>query len=214
MKHVLVTVFIITILSACHNTPTNTQAQDSATTTQTTTDTPATNSTTTTTPADTFDLAKVPVSDKALDSFPYFKLPPGMKSQNTPVQKKYDMLFFPIGGTMTQFFGSVFKSAITGEKDNNDWSQPLFRQYYEDSIKAAGGVLVYSGKVSQQEMDRIKEKATYFGEEGSIDYWNDPVDVYVIHRQTGGNIWIQFSSNTAGGDIQILQQKTAAEAMK
>ena len=137
-----------------------------------------------------------------------------MKFQNKPAQKKYDMLFFPIGGTMMPFYGSVFKSAIVGEKDNNDWSQPLFQQSYEDSIKAAGGVQVFSGKVSQPELDRIKEKATYFGEEGSIDYWNDPVEVYVIHRQTGGNIWVQLSSNTAQGDIQILQQKTAAEAMK
>ncbi len=211
MKNIVSTILCISLLLSCHNTATDIQSQDSTTASATTTDTAKKADTP---PTDSFDITKIPISDKPLDSFPYFKLPPGMKYQNKPAQKKYDMIFFPIAGVMTPFYGSVFKTAVVGEKDENDWSQPLFQQYYADSIKAAGGVQVFSGKVSQQELDRIKEKATYFGEEGSLDYWNDPVEVYLIRRQTGGNIWIQFSSNTAQGDIQLLQQKTAAEAMK
>ncbi len=163
---------------------------------------------------DSFNIAALPVSDKVLDSFPFFKVPPGMQYQNKPVQKKYDMLFLPLNGVMTPEYGSVFKTYIVGAGSSNDWSLPLFRQYYEDSVKAAGGVEVYNAKVPKSELDRIKDKATYFGEEGSIDYWNDPVEVYVIRRAAGGNIFIQFSGNSASGAIQILQAKTAAEAMQ
>jgi len=198
------------IIAGCHTGTSGNQQQDSATTASANRDTAAVSAT----PKDSFDITSVPISDKVLDSFPFVKIPPGMKYQNSPVQKKYDMIFFPLNGVMTPLYGSVFKSYIVSANDDNGWSLPLFQQYYADSIKAAGGVQVFNAKVAQTELDRVKEKATYWGEEGSIDYWNDPVEVYVIHRATGGNIFIQFSGNSASGAIQVLQVKTAAEAMQ
>jgi hypothetical protein len=66
-------------------------------------------------------------------------------------------------------------------------------------------MLLFQGKVGQTELDRIKDEATYFGEEGPIDYPNNLVRVYAIRRKDGDHFFIQFSGNSAGAAIQILQ---------
>ncbi|WP_344981190.1 hypothetical protein [Compostibacter hankyongensis] len=117
------------------------------------------------------------------------------------------MLFFPIDSVMTPIEGKVWRTYVEAESGKyDDWSPVFFEKSYDEAIRTAGGVKIFEGKVSREELDRIKEKATYFGDEGSIDYWNDPVRVYVIHRADGGDIYIQLSGNTAGGSIQILQK--------
>ena len=109
---------------------------------------------------------------------------------------------------MTPIEGRVWKASITpASRKYSDWSLPYFEKSYEEAITAAGGVKIFDAKVSQAELDRIKDEATYFGEDGSIDYWNNPVKVYVIRRADGGDIYIQFSGNSAGGKLQILQQE-------
>ena len=77
---------------------------------------------------------------------------------------------------------------------------------FDDAIKNAGGVMINDSKIAGTEMDRIKEQASYFGEEGSLDYWNDPVKCYLIRRENGDDIYIQFSANSASGALQILQK--------
>lgn len=154
-----------------------------------------------------FDINQIPVSTKDLGVFPFFSLPEGLKPLNKPIQRKYDRLFFPIDSIMTPLEGQVWKTFLTPKSDHyDDWSEPFFEKSYDEAIKAAGGVKIFDGKVSRKELDRIKDQATYFGEEGSIDYWNEPVRVYVIHRADGGDVYIQLSGNTAGGQIQILQK--------
>jgi hypothetical protein len=59
--------------------------------------------------------------------------------------------------------------------------------------------------VAQTELDRIKDEANYFGEEGSIDYPNNLVSVYAIRRKDGDHLFIQLPGNSAGAAIQILQ---------
>lgn len=155
-----------------------------------------------------FDIDRIPVAGKDLGVFPFFSLPEGLKPLNKPIQRKYDQLFFPIDNVMVPEEGMVWKTYVTPQSGKgDDWSEPFFEKSYDDAIKAAGGVKIFDGKVSKQELDRIKDQASYFGEEGSIDYWNDPVKVYVIHRPDSGDVYIQLSGNTAGGEIQILETK-------
>lgn len=154
-----------------------------------------------------FDINSIPVSTAEVGDFPFFSFPKGLDFQNKPVQKSYDMLFFPLKGVMTPIEGKVWKTYVVNEKSNKeDWSLPYFLKSYDDAITKVGGVKIFDGKVSQQELDRIKEDAKYFGEEGSIDYWNEPVKVYVIRRANGDDIYIQLYGNTATGAIQILQK--------
>ena len=154
-----------------------------------------------------FDINSVPVSDKELGEFPFFSLPNGVEEQNKSIKRSFDMLFFPIEGVMTQMEGRVWKSNIVKARDGEeDWSVAYFLKSYDDAITSVGGVKVFDGKVSREEIDRIKEQATYFGEEGSIDYWNEPVRTYVIRRAGGDDVYLQISGNSSSGALQILQK--------
>jgi hypothetical protein len=156
----------------------------------------------------TFNIDSVPFSNAKLDSFPYIALPKGTKLLNDkPFEHQEDLLFFPIDGEMQKKEGRVWRAFITQDAaSGNGWSN----NYYTKSIAAAitklGGVRVFQGKVTRAAVERIKEMATYFGDEGSIDYWNEPVSVYVIRRRDGHHVWIQFSGYSAGGQLQVLQQ--------
>lgn len=155
-----------------------------------------------------FDVNSIPISDKDLGAFPFFSLPAGLKEQNKAINRKYDMLFFPINGKMTKLEGKVWKSNIVTASDNyDDWSLPYFQKSYDEAIIAAGGVKIFDGKVANEEIDRIEEEARYFGEEGSIDYWNEPVRTYIIRRAAGDDVYIQVSGSTSGGTVQILQKE-------
>ncbi len=162
-----------------------------------------------------FDINAVPVSNAELGDFPFFSFPKGLDFQNKPVQRSYDRLFFPLNGVMTPIEGKVWKTYVVNEKNNTEeWSLPYFLKSYDEAITKAGGVKIFDGKVSQQELDRIKEEAKYFGEEGSIDYWNEPVKVYVIRRPKGDDIYVQLYGNTSTGAIQILQKAPAEQGAK
>ncbi|MET7257110.1 hypothetical protein [Dyadobacter fermentans] len=142
---------------------------------------------------DSIDLTKIPYSEKELAAFPIFNPPTDISPLNELLVRDFDRVFFPAKqGMMT---------SVTGK----EWSLPFFEKSYRDLINAAGGVLIYQGKVPSTELERIKDEATYFGEEGSIDYTNTVVKVYAIRRKEGNHVFVQFSGYSAGGSIQILQ---------
>lgn len=154
-----------------------------------------------------FDINSVPVSDKELGDFPFFSFPQGMEALNTPLQRSYDQIYFPIDGVFTPIEGKSWKSYVAkSEGSNESWSLPYFEKSYDEAIKAAGGVKIYDGKVSDKELEKLKQQAKYLGEEGSIDYWNEPVKVYLIRRPAGDDIYIQLYGNTSSGALQILQK--------
>ncbi|HBR10806.1 MAG TPA: flagellar motor protein MotB [Chryseobacterium sp.] len=154
-----------------------------------------------------FDISKIPVSDKDLGDFPFFTVPEGLKVQNKPLQRDFDQVYFPVDGKFVPIEGKSWKTFIV-KKDgsSSEFSYPYFEKSYDEAIKEAGGVKIFDGKVSKEELDQLKEKAKYLGEEGSQDYWNEPVKVYVIRRAAGDDIYIQFSGNNASGAIEMVQK--------
>ncbi|WP_019945423.1 hypothetical protein [Dyadobacter beijingensis] len=153
---------------------------------------------------DSIDLSKLPFSEKQLPQFPVFNPPADIVPLNKPLTRDFDRLFFPTREGMVPIEGKVYKAFLTSVT-GKEWSLPYFEKSYKDLIMAAGGVLLFQGKVPQQELDRIKDEATYFGEEGSIDYTNTLVRVYAIRRKAGDHVFVQLSGYSAGGSIQILQ---------
>lgn len=153
---------------------------------------------------DSIDLSKLPFSEKELPQFPIFNPPVNIVPLNKPLTRDFDRLFFPTREGMVPIEGKVYKAFLTSVA-GKEWSLPFFEKSYKDLIMAAGGVLLFQGKVTQQELDRIKDEATYFGEEGSIDYTNTLVRVYAIRRKAGDHVFVQLSGYSAGGSIQILQ---------
>ena len=159
---------------------------------------------------DSIDLSKVPFSEKELGAFPFLNPPVDIVPLNKPLTRDFDRLFFPTREGMVPLEGKVYKAFLTGVT-GKEWSLPYFEKSYKDLITAAGGVLLFQGKVPQKELDRIKDEATYFGEEGSIDYTNNVVKVYAIRRKAGDHIFFQFSGYSAGGAIQVLQLPKAGK---
>lgn len=155
-----------------------------------------------------FDINTIPVSKAALGDFPYIQLPAGLKLLNGKAYThQEDFLFFPIDEKMQRLEGKVWRAFVTNEEGSgNGWSLDYFEKKLAAEIVKLGGVKIFSGKVTRAELDRIKEDASYFGDEGSIDYWNNKASVYVIRRQDGHNIYYQFSGNSASGQLQVLQQ--------
>ena len=153
---------------------------------------------------DSIDLSKLPFSEKELPEFPIFNLPADIVPLNKPLIRDFDRLFFPTREGMVPLEGKVYKAFLTSVT-GKEWSLPYFEKSYKDVITAAGGILLYQAKVPQKELDRIKDEATYFGEEGSIDYTNNVVKVYAVRRKEGDHLFIQLSGYSAGGSIQILQ---------
>jgi hypothetical protein len=146
--------------------------------------------------------AQIPVSNKELGEFPFFEFPSNFKQMNTPYQNTDDHLFVPINGKFIEFSGKVWRSYVEASGEN--WSLFSFNKKLTAWLLSKGGIPIYKGKVTRSELDLVKDKMDYAGGEGSIDYWNNIVNVFII-KQSGRNVYVLFSGNTASGEIQIIE---------
>lgn len=162
----------------------------------------------TTVPSSGFHIEDIPVSNADIGIFPYFSYPKGLKSMNRPIEREYDIIYFPIDAKMTPLEGKVYKANVSLEDRKGDnWSLPFFLKSYDEAILAAGGQKIFDGQISKEEYDRYSEEASYLGEDGSIGYAKETIRVYVIRRADGKNIYIQLTGNTASGKLNILQEE-------
>ncbi|HFK5545477.1 TPA: OmpA family protein [Elizabethkingia anophelis] len=155
-----------------------------------------------------FNIDAVPVSDKNIGDFPFFNMPEGLVSQNKPIEKKYDKVFFPIGGVMTPFEGKVWKAnVVVKEGSSEQWTLPYFEKSFDEAITAVGGVKIFDGHITNEEYEKYSKQATNLGEDGDVGYAGENIKVYVIRRKDQGNIFIQLTGNSASGKINILQEE-------
>jgi hypothetical protein len=200
------TLVFLVILAACNNATEQEVAETD------TTDIPAiqvttTEATTTQKPAvSTFDITTIPISDKDLGAFPFFSFPKGIKPTNKPQELEFDRIYFPLADVMTPLEGRTFKTYLSNE-NSTTWSLAFVEKSYDEAITAVGGVKIFDGKVSKEELDRIKDQSHYLGGEGNMHYYNRPVKVYVIRRSKGDDVYVQFSGSNSGGAIRILQKE-------
>ncbi|MEN7550002.1 OmpA family protein [Rapidithrix thailandica] len=159
--------------------------------------------------ATSFDIGTLPVSDRELGQFPFFSLPEDIAILDKPIERKFDKLYFLIDGVMTPLEGRVWKADLRAKSGNyEDWSLAYFEKSYDEAIKALGGVKVFDGKMAYyDEYEHFKEQATYMGESGSIGYIGENIKVYIIRKADNSNVYIQLSSESTGGKINILQQE-------
>lgn len=156
--------------------------------------------------ATTFNIAAVPLSTADLGDFPFFTLPAGLEEQNKPLQKKFDVCFFPVNGVMTPFEGKVYKTNVTA-KAGEEFSQHFFEKSLTDYLTSKGAVKVYEGEISQEEYDAYSKKDANKGGEGDIGYTGEQIKFYVIRSKDKGNIYVQFSANNASGKLNVLQEE-------
>lgn len=198
MKKVVLFVILTATFLSCNNS----KSENNQTSPQ---DTVATNKVEAGTNGSTFDISKIPVSEKELGAFPFFSFPQNLKALNDPFKSSYVKLYFPLNGILTPIEGRAWSTdVVMAENSQDNWSLAYFEKSYDDAITDLGGVKIFDGKVSKEEAERTKDERSVG--EGSIDYWNEPVKVYLIRKPNGDDVYIQLSGNTAAGAIQILQK--------
>lgn len=160
-----------------------------------------------------FNIEDIPYSNADLGTFPFFTLPEGLTEQNKPLQKKFDVCFFPVNGVMTSFEGKLYKTNVTA-KPGEEFSQRYFEKSIEDYLNSIGAVKVFDGEITKEEFDRYNKKDTNKGNEGDIGYTDEQIKFYVIRSKSKGNIYVQFSSNNAAGKLNILQEEVFQQTIK
>ncbi|ERJ60667.1 OmpA family protein [Sphingobacterium paucimobilis] len=197
------------LLIACNNTPKqeNNTAQDSVSSTQS-----AESENASATPNTTLDIGSIPVTTSDIGTFPYFTLPKGLKHNNRPFQKDFDVCFFPVNGVMTPFEGKLYKINVDTEQ-GEQFSKRYYEKSVEDYLQSVGAVKVFDGTISREEYDRYNKQDPNKGDEGDMGYADENIKFYVIRTKDQGNIYIQFSANNAAGKLNILQEGTMTQTI-
>jgi outer membrane protein OmpA-like peptidoglycan-associated protein len=153
-----------------------------------------------------FNIADIPFSAADLGDFPFFTLPQGLREQNKPLQRNFDVCFFPVNGIMTPFEGKLYKVNVVGER-GTDFSQRYFEKSLEDYLLSVGAVKVFDGEVTREEYDRYNKQDPNKGDEGDIGYWGQQTKFYVLRSKDKGNIYVQFTADNASGKLNVLQEE-------
>lgn len=153
-----------------------------------------------------FKVEDIPFSEADLGDFPFFTLPKGLQEQNKPLQKNFDVCFFPVKGIMMPVEGKLYKANVTAAT-GEEFSQRYFEKSLADYLQSIGAVKVFDGEITREEYDRYNKQDPNKGDEGDIGYVGEVIKFYVIRSKDKGNIYIQFSANSAAGKLNILQEK-------
>ena len=160
-----------------------------------------------------FSIENIPVTTADIGDFPFFNLPKGLKSQNKPFQKNFDVCFFPINGKMTPFEGKLYKINVV-EDQGEEYSQRYFEKSMEDYLTSIGAVKVFDGVITSEEYDRYYKQDPNKGNEGDIGYQGENIKFYIIRSKEKGNVYVQFSSNSAGGKLNVLQEEAFTQTIE
>ena len=153
-----------------------------------------------------FNIENIPFSAADIGDFPFINLPEGLEVDKGAIKSKFDVCFFPINGVMTPFEGKLYKanvSAVRGE----EYSQRYFEKSMEDYLLSVGAVKVFDGEITKEEYERYNKQDPNKGGSGDIGYWNQRIQFFTIRTKDKGNIYIQFTSNNAGGKLNIVQEE-------
>jgi len=147
-----------------------------------------------------FDPATIPVTTKDVGDFPYVTLPERLEFINGKGEQKiYDETFVPLNGIFVSVKGPVFNAGLDS-KGEEPWSQAYAKDSYAKKITDLGAIKIFDDHIKKAELDR------YEGKLGStLDYWNDPVQVYVLKKKDGTIVYFQLVTNTAAGGIKISE---------
>src|SRR5690606_17436254 len=153
-----------------------------------------------------FNIEDITFSTADMGDFPFINLPEGLKSMNKPLERKFDVCFFPINGIMTPFEGRLYKINVTNER-GEEYSKRFFEKSIEDYLLSVGAVKVFDGEITKEEYERYHKQDPNKGDDGDIGYTRENIKVYVVRTKDIGYIYVQFSSNNASGKLNILQEE-------
>ncbi|MBB1148660.1 OmpA family protein [Myroides sp. NP-2] len=157
-------------------------------------------------PSTAFNIEDIAFSTADIGDFPFINLPEGLEAHKGAIDRKFDVCFFPINGVMTPFEGKLFKANV-GAVRGEEYSQRYFEKSMEEYLLSVGAVKVFDGEITREEYDRYNEQDPNKGGAGDMGYWDQNIKFFIIRSQEKGNIYIQFTSNNAGGKLNIVQEE-------
>ena len=167
-----------------------------------------------------FDISTIPVSDKQIGTFPYFKLPPGYeftdpnKYHGTGEIKDYDKEYFYNHGKYTPAEGKTYKAVIR-VVDNKKFSKLELQKSFDDLINQLGGVKINNSEpIQKEEKDRLEKtdpQAYTNGYLHSCINWED-VNTYII-RTPEKVLWVQYNLGSDDANITVLETKAFKNEM-
>lgn len=152
-----------------------------------------------------FDIASIPVSSAPLGAFPYFSLPAGYEPVNKPQTQDFGHFLFWTGKGLHDVEGKIYFSEI-GAADDKNYSEYELKKNIEAVVRGAGGVLLTESKIPFELRDQIPRGIRVGMPEALGDIYNNPVSTWVIRRDDR-QIWVHFTSTTAGANWTILETK-------
>ncbi len=155
-------------------------------------------------PAD-FDVAAIPLSDAALGAFPYFSLPTGYEPVGKPQTQDFGHFLFWTGKGLQDVEGTVYFSEITAA-DGKNYSAYELKKNIDAVVREAGGVLLTDSKIPVELRDQIPREIRVGMPEALGDIYNNPVNTWLI-RRNDRQIWVHFTSTTAGANWTIVETK-------
>lgn len=154
-----------------------------------------------------FNIENIPFSTADIGDFPFINLPEGLESMNKPLERKFDVCFFPINGVMTPFEGRLYKIFVTNKR-GEEYSQRYFEKSMEDYLLSIGAVKVFDGEITREEYERYHKQDPNKGNDGDIGYGpGENIKFFIIRNKNKGNIYVQFTSNNASGKLNVLQEE-------
>jgi OOP family OmpA-OmpF porin len=159
------------------------------------------------------DINTIPVTNEDIGAFPYFTLPEGLEPQNKPLERKFDVCFFPINGVMTPVEGRIWKCGITAKR-GEEFSQRYFEKSTEEYLTSLGAVKIFDGEITREEYDRYNKQDPNKGNEGDMGYAGQNIKVFVLRSVSQGNIYIQYKADNAMGVLNIVQEEGFKQTIK
>ncbi|WP_340649766.1 OmpA family protein [Pseudoxanthomonas winnipegensis] len=213
MRQVVMTVAVLSgalALAACKPQPQPPSAQDAAAPAASALadSAPAAAKDTAPAAAKGFDPASLPVSSVALGDFPYLKLPDGYVPTNKAELAEFDQVPLWTGDRLEPVEGRIWWTNVSAAQGKT-FSQLELTRNIEAAVAAMGGRKIFDGQIPAEARDQLKswrgDPTTRFVD-GLGDFYNNPVQVFVVHR-ADRDIWIHLCSYQFGAGLLIAETK-------
>lgn len=156
-------------------------------------------------PTATFDLNSVPVSTARLGAFPYLNKLPGYKlnTSSDSIAFEFDRYYVYDGKQLLPIEGRVLRREYIVVDDKKRTSDLMIQRNYENLVKSLGGVLVASGKVPNETIEKTGRDE--YRKHNTVPSSDDQVNSYLI-RQKDKEVWVQVKTDAYHINLDVVEK--------
>ena len=157
------------------------------------------------TAATAFDLNSVPVSTARLGVFPYLNKLPGYKINvsSDSIAFEFDRYYVFDGKQLLPIEGRVLRREYIVVDEKKRTSDLMIQRNYENLIKSLGGVLVTSGTVSSETIEKLGRDE--YRKHNTVPSSVDQVNTYLI-RQKDKEVWVQVKTDAYHINLDVVEK--------